>query len=847
MRILAFPSHSSVSRRILTRSVKSVLLYSLALVALCLIVPGVYGSGASLPWGYEVDLVSRDGQLQWADIPGSEDCKGTQQSPIDINLADVRPYSPSASGHELEKPQHWFGQHRIHDHPLTQQFERSTEVVIDHDSHTIFVTSKDDPRRPRNILSGAPLPPGAIYKMRALHFHAPAEHLINNIQFPLEMHVVYDLIRPSEENPILIEHAYPTSRGGVVNMTYSRGKTVTPPPTTATAAAVVGYIFQQKDGCKSSILSELRAHIEANKEYQETPQLWRGGSTIPRAERPRVETRMDLSRHLLYPYAYEHDDGACLLHEYDTFLPPMPNPSPDPSVDGKVHLPPARQLTETELPIPHSETPQFKNLRNLHKLKVNMIGLKGSADNAELDPDLPSSESLLEEQNVEEELERLDAGKVYYSPSSEFAQQFELRGVSDQEGKGEGDADSNESAATAKAKAAAQLASEAAAKASREADIKSRISKEAARITAAQRQEAALPPRGQKWEHPHSRAGTVRFGAAFPSFYSYRGSLTTPPCAQVITWLVGATPVAASGEDLQFFWDLLYGNARLAMPVNQRLISNVNVTAASVEHVSEFSARAPYEMAKPTKKSGDASKAGKKSKKQKADKTFRVTNKGAIDSFKSGDVDVPNPDILQNVVRHAPPGAVKSSGKGSATAAAIRREVGALDTPHVAPATGSAGVELTPPALMDLGLDQANNEHDDDERIIHGRLGVRADTKVIALEIVLSVCGFLIFFFILRTALALAYPYVFGRPLPASSALDISLVNMLKELRRDPFRTLIDVVCCYPSRGAFPSAEAHPPTLVSSVLRQRATHSESVDQAGDAASSSALGDNRRRK
>ena len=536
---------------------------------------------ANPPWSYELDLFRRDGQLHWHELPGFETCNGTQQSPIDIDLASVKSYVPGLKPEELERPQHWFGQHRVHDHPLTQQFERSTEVVIDNDSHTVFVTIKDDPLRPRNILSGAPLPPGAIYKMRALHFHAPAEHLINHVSFPLEMHVVYDLIQPSEEKPFIIEHAYPTSRNGTVQVTYSKGKTVTKPPATATPAAVVGYLFEQRDGCTNSVLSEVRKHILADKGFYENVELWRSGNNIPRTDRPKVQTRMDLSQHLLYPYAYEQDDDPCLLPSFDANTPAMPKPSPDVSVrDGKVHFTPTTM--DGFVPeIPHANTPGGKSAGNRLSLKAQLRAQEASPENQEFESltglPIPSTEALLN--GAQTELQELGVGKEYYDSSSDFAQKFELRGS--------GDAD---------------VAASKAARHSYEEDVRARVAKEAARLTERKRQEATLPLRGGKFDHAHSEAGRVRFGAAFPAFYSYRGSLTTPPCSQIITWLVGSSPIAASGEDLQFFWDLFYGNNRLPMPVNGRQLSRIGITAASpVDAVKEFVPRTPFPMTGGTK------------------------------------------------------------------------------------------------------------------------------------------------------------------------------------------------------------------------------------------------------
>lgn len=39
-----------------------------------------------------------------------------------------------------------------------------------------------------------------------------------------------------------------------------------------------------------------------------------------------------------------------------------------------------------------------------------------------------------------------------------------------------------------------------------------------------------------------------------PSFYSYRGSLTTPPCHQSVNWIVLENPISTSGEVVRCFF-----------------------------------------------------------------------------------------------------------------------------------------------------------------------------------------------------------------------------------------------------------------------------------------------------
>lgn len=63
------------------------------------------------------------------------------------------------------------------------------------------------------------------------------------------------------------------------------------------------------------------------------------------------------------------------------------------------------------------------------------------------------------------------------------------------------------------------------------------------------------------------------------TFFEYAGSLTAPPCAEIVTWLVRREPVTASGEQLRRLTDSVlaitagFGNARSAMPLNGRTVA----------------------------------------------------------------------------------------------------------------------------------------------------------------------------------------------------------------------------------------------------------------------------------
>jgi carbonic anhydrase len=59
-------------------------------------------------------------------------------------------------------------------------------------------------------------------------------------------------------------------------------------------------------------------------------------------------------------------------------------------------------------------------------------------------------------------------------------------------------------------------------------------------------------------------------------YYGYHGSLTTPPCSEIVTWNVLDETISASREQIEHFVSLLHDghNARPIQPVNGRTVSN---------------------------------------------------------------------------------------------------------------------------------------------------------------------------------------------------------------------------------------------------------------------------------
>lgn len=56
-------------------------------------------------------------------------------------------------------------------------------------------------------------------------------------------------------------------------------------------------------------------------------------------------------------------------------------------------------------------------------------------------------------------------------------------------------------------------------------------------------------------------------------YFYYNGSLTTPPCTEGVTWIVMKTPIVASAEQIQHYYDLLgFANNRPLQQKNSRFV-----------------------------------------------------------------------------------------------------------------------------------------------------------------------------------------------------------------------------------------------------------------------------------
>lgn len=55
-------------------------------------------------------------------------------------------------------------------------------------------------------------------------------------------------------------------------------------------------------------------------------------------------------------------------------------------------------------------------------------------------------------------------------------------------------------------------------------------------------------------------------------YWTYEGSLTTPPCSEIVTWLVAREPLKVEAASIQAFTSLYSANARPVTPLNRRMV-----------------------------------------------------------------------------------------------------------------------------------------------------------------------------------------------------------------------------------------------------------------------------------
>jgi carbonic anhydrase len=86
-----------------------------------------------------------------------------------------------------------------------------------------------------------------------------------------------------------------------------------------------------------------------------------------------------------------------------------------------------------------------------------------------------------------------------------------------------------------------------------------------------------------------NREITVNVGDLLPAdrdYYTYDGSLTTPPCSEGVTWILLKTRVDASADQINRFRAIFGGGttARPVQPINDRLVKDEDKTASAAAH-----------------------------------------------------------------------------------------------------------------------------------------------------------------------------------------------------------------------------------------------------------------------
>ena len=72
---------------------------------------------------------------------------------------------------------------------------------------------------------------------------------------------------------------------------------------------------------------------------------------------------------------------------------------------------------------------------------------------------------------------------------------------------------------------------------------------------------------------PEALGEPILLAALLPearAFYTYQGSLTTPPCSEIVRWLVLEDPVELSAQQIAAFTDIYADNARPVQPLGLR-------------------------------------------------------------------------------------------------------------------------------------------------------------------------------------------------------------------------------------------------------------------------------------
>jgi carbonic anhydrase len=114
-------------------------------------------------WSYE-DGSGEVGPARWGELPGNAPCSvGHRQSPIALVSSGPGAATPATT-------------------PVDSFAYQPSRISLVNNGHTV-----QEEYEPGSSLSEA----GVTYTLRQFHFHAPSEHTVDGVSFPLEMHLVH--------------------------------------------------------------------------------------------------------------------------------------------------------------------------------------------------------------------------------------------------------------------------------------------------------------------------------------------------------------------------------------------------------------------------------------------------------------------------------------------------------------------------------------------------------------------------------------------------------------------------------------------------------------------------------
>jgi carbonic anhydrase len=78
--------------------------------------------------------------------------------------------------------------------------------------------------------------------------------------------------------------------------------------------------------------------------------------------------------------------------------------------------------------------------------------------------------------------------------------------------------------------------------------------------------------KGHEFTSSHVTVNPAQLLPSGRKYYTFRGSLTTPPCSEHVRWFVLKSPASISTEQLAIFGKHYPSNARPVQPLNGRVV-----------------------------------------------------------------------------------------------------------------------------------------------------------------------------------------------------------------------------------------------------------------------------------